>query len=105
MDTIQVNGKDYNLAELAVLHKAGVLNFGQKNDPASTTLTGGALHGPVQGNANQFGAFSHPGVRPERFSALVRPDSFLPNVGLDRSNYTNEILEILTGQSASSGTN
>ncbi len=102
---INVGGKDYTPEELEVLSKAGVLNIGQKNDPASTTLTAQALHGPFQGNAAQFGLFSYPGVRPQRFSALMRPDSFLALPSLTRSEYTNEMLEVMTGQLNMSGTN
>lgn len=102
---IKIGDKEFTESELQVLEKAGVLHIGQKNDPASLTLTAPALNGPWQGNANQFGLFSSPGVRPGRFSALTRPDSFLDIVPMNKSNYTNEILEILTGQTAAGGTN
>lgn len=105
MDTIQVNNKEFTLDELAVLQKAGMLNIGQKNDPASTTLTAGPLHGPFQGNANQFGIFSDGTVRPARLSTLARPDQLIGNLALNKSDYTNEIIEVMTGQLADSGTN
>ena len=63
---IKIAEKEYNETELAVLSKAGVLQIGQKNDPASTTLTATPLHGPFHGNANQFGIFSDGTVRPGR---------------------------------------
>ena len=95
---IKIAEKEYNETELAVLSKAGVLQIGQKNDPASTTLTATPLHGPFHGNANQFGIFSDGTVRPGRFSALARPDQLIGNLSLTKSDYTNEILEVMTGQ-------
>lgn len=104
---IKIKDKEYNEDELAVLSKAGVLEIAQKNDPASTSLTATpALHGPLQGNDAQFGIFTDEGVRPQRFSAFTRPLSWLDIVNVNRSDYTNEILEIVTGQlSAGSVTN
>ena len=102
---IKIAEKEYNETELAVLSKAGVLQIGQKNDPASTTLTATPLHGPFHGNANQFGIFSDGTVRPGRFSTLARPDQLIGNLSLTKSDYTNEILEVMTGQTADTGTN
>lgn len=102
---IKIADKEYNESELEVLAKAGVLQIGQKNDPASTNLTAPALHGPVQGNNAQFGLYSYPGVRPERFNALARPNSFFGIVTPQKSDYHNEILEIQTGQTADGTTN
>lgn len=105
MDTIQINNKEFTLQEIAALQKAGFLQIGQKNDPASTTLTASPLHGPFQGNANQFGIFSDGTVRPARLSTLARPDMLLGNLQLNKSDLTNEILETMTGQLADAGTN
>lgn len=102
---IKIADKEFNEAELATLAKAGMLQIGQKNDPASTTLNGQALQGPFQGNSSQFGLFSYPGVRPQRFSALSRPDSWMGVLPVLRSQFQNEILEIMTGQTAATGTN
>ncbi len=76
-----------------------------KNTPASTTLTAPTLHGPFPGNAAQFGIFSGAGVRPERYSTLVRPNSMAALVNILKSEFTNEILEVMTGQTAAAGTN
>lgn len=103
-DVIRFRGKDFTFEQMKVLEKAGVLE-GQKNDPASLTLTAPALQGPFQGNSSQFGIFSSPGIRPQRFSALQRPYSFFNLLALEKSDYTAEILGILTGQTASTGTN
>lgn len=81
----------------------------RKNDPAATTLTAPVLHGTFPGNAAQFGLFSDGRARPERFSTLVRPDSLLAMIaqsgGIRKSVYDDEILEVMTGVTAASGTN
>ena len=76
-----------------------------KHTPASTALVGPTLHGPYHESATQYGLFTYPGVRPERFSALARPDSLVGVLGVSRSEYTEEILEIMTGVTTASGTN
>lgn len=108
-DMITIGEKEYSIEELNTLNKAGVLNLGQKNDPSSTTLTAQALHGPFQGNSAQLGLFSGVGVRPDRFSALPRIESMVQAIasmgGLSRSQFTNERLDIVTGQLAGGSTN
>jgi hypothetical protein len=80
-----------------------------KDNPNSTTPVGQALQGPFQGNTGQWGLFSQPGVRPERFSAMPRPLSMLRLLieqgSLRRSEFFNEILEIMTGATDGTGTN
>lgn len=101
-----IEGKEYSESELAVLAKAGVLNIGQKNDPSSATATASSvLHGQSFTNSGQFGLFSSPGVRPERFSALTRPRSLARRLRPEPSQYLNEIVEIVTGQTTGSGSN
>lgn len=103
--TFTIDGKEWTSAELKVLEKAGQLRIGQKNDPASTTLTAPALHGYSQGApTTQAGTFSFPGVRPDRFSAQPHPRSILKTFGLTRSEYSDELLEIQTGQTAPNST-
>jgi hypothetical protein len=103
---IVINGKEFSDAEIAALAKAGVLSVGAKNDPASTTATGNPLHGTNQaGLGNVFGAFSNPGVRPEMWSALPRARSFLRLASMEAASNDNERIEVLTGQTADSGTN
>lgn len=87
---------------------ANMLNMGvgQKNTPGSTTLTAPTLHGPFPGNAAQYGIFARPGIRPGRFSTLARPDArFVSALAVNRSMFTTEKLEIMTGVTAGSGTN
>lgn len=103
---IMIEGKEYSDSELSVLSKAGVLNIGQKNDPSSATATASSvLHGQSFTNPAQLGLFSRPGVRPERFSALMRPHSMARMLRPEKSEYINEIIEILTGQTVGSGSN
>jgi len=100
-----IDGKEYSEAELKVLLKAGALSVGRKNDPASTSLAGTpALQGPLQSGTG-FGLFTRPGTRPERFSALTRPYSLAQVLPLMPSEYSDELLEVMTGVTASTGTN
>ena len=101
----QIGNKEYTAEELAALSKAGVLQIGEKNDPASTTLTATPLHGPFHNSTTQFGPFSAPGGRPGMFSALTRPNSWLSIVNVNRSEYTNELIDIQTGQTADGTSN
>ena len=103
---IQIGGKSFSEEELAVLAKAGVLSVGAKNDPASTTATGNPLHGTNQaGLGNVYGTFSAAAVRPDMWSALPRVRSFLRLATLEAAAHDQERIEVLTGQTADSGTN
>lgn len=96
--------RTFTLEEIKEIGAA--LGLQQKHTPASTTLYTPTLQGPFQGSTTQFGIFSEPGVRPERFSAMARPDSFAQALGAPvRSEYYEELLDIFTGQTASSCTN
>lgn len=80
----------------------------QKHTPASTTLDAPTLQGPFDVRTpNRYGIFSSPGVRPERFSALAWPNTLasLLQQNLAASEYQEEILEVMTGVTAASGTN
>lgn len=86
--------------------EAGLFQTAYKNDPASTSLTPtGALQGPLQYNPNLGGAFSAPAVRPERFSALPRVRGIASLLAPLPNEYYNEIIGIVTGATAGSGTN
>lgn len=95
--------RQYSIEEIAQLAKA--LGLTQKNDPASTTLTAPTLHGPFHGNEAQFGLFSYPGVRPQRWSTVARTSSMARLLGIRPSRFWQELLEVMTGVTASSGTN
>ncbi len=102
---VMIASKDYSEAELAVLAKAGVLQIGEKHDTGSTTPSAQALHGAYPGNANQFGVFSSPGVRPGMWNATARVESIGAVIPSMRSEYLNEIIEISTGVTSGSGNN
>ena len=96
-----VNGVEFTEKQISEMSKAGLLNIGQKNDPSSATPTAsGVLQGQSFTNANQYGIFSNPGVRPDRFSALARPRSMASLLRPVKSEYGNEIVAIMTGQTA-----
>ena len=96
---ILVNGVEFTEKQISEMSKAGLLNIGQKNDPSSSTPTAsGTFQGQSFTNANQYGIFSAPGVRPERFSALQRPRSMSSILRPQKSDYGNEIVSIMTGQ-------
>lgn len=63
------------------------------------------LHGFNYGSTTQFGAFSAPGVREQMYSALVRPQSILSLCEIRPSVFEQEIVEVMTGQTAGSGSN
>lgn len=103
--SVVIEGKEYTESEFITLAKAGVLHIGQKNNPGSTTIDAPTLQGAFPGNVNQYGIFSGPGVRPQRYSALARPRSFLSLVSMTPSEYEAELIEIMTGQTAGAGNN
>jgi hypothetical protein len=77
----------------------------EKNTPASATPTAPTLHGPFHGDTTQFGIFSTPGVRPERWSTLARPWSFASILSIEKSRFWTEKLEVMTGVTAAAGSN
>ena len=98
---IEYNGVILSDQTVSELNKAGLLNIGQKNDPSSSTPTAsGTFQGQSFTNTGQYGIFSNPGVRPERFSALMRPRSMASILRPQKSEYGNEIVSIMTGQTA-----
>lgn len=92
-----------SVEQIAAVAKA--LGLTQKNDPASTTLTAPTLHGPFHGNEAQFGLFSDAGVRPQRWSTVPTPHSMASILGVSRSIYWQEKLEVMTGITKDAGTN
>lgn len=84
---------------------AGIFAEAVKHTPGSTTLTATPLQGVFHGNTAQYGIFTTPGVRPQRYSTLTRPYSLMNIVGVERSDLQTEMLEIMTGQTDVSCTN
>ena len=98
---IVLNGVEFTEKQISEMNKAGLLNIGQKNDPSSATPTAsGTFQGQSFTNPNQYGIFSNPGVRPDRFSALMRPRSMAQLLRPTKSDFGNEIVSIMTGQTA-----
>ena len=106
-----INGIVFTQKQVDAMIKTGVLNEKAlasrvKNDPASLSLTGTqTAHGPSAGGTSttQAGLFSDGRVRPQRFSALPRPRSFIGELDVIASEIFNEMTEILTGQLANNG--
>lgn len=98
---------EFTAEQVDLLAKLGALQIAtsQKNNPGSTSLaTTPGLHGPRQGGLG-YGLFSSPGVRPEMFTSFARPYSAMSVVSINRSEYSDELLEIMTGVTASSDEN
>ena len=88
--------KSYTMDEIKQLME--VLNIQQKHNPTAGAATFNYAHGPG-------GMFSEPGIRPEMYSALVKPRTIFDAIPWKASNIINEKVSILTGQLASAGTN
>lgn len=98
---VVINGVEFTEKQISGLVEMGALNFNQKNDPSSSTPTQSqVLQGQSYTNPNQYGLFSYPGVRPDRFSALMRPRSMASLLRPMKSEFISEIIEIMTGQTA-----
>lgn len=103
---IVINGVEFTEKQVSGLVEMGALNFNQKNDPSSSTPTQSqVLQGQSYTNPAQYGLFSYPGVRPDRFSALQRPRSMASILRPQKSDLINEIVEIMTGQTAGTANN
>lgn len=103
---IKIGQKEYTEEQVKFLAEEGLLGIGQKNDPAGSTANASPLHGPFQNlSSTQSGALSLPGGRPGMWNAMARPNSWLDIVSVEKSVYTNEILDTLTGQTADGSSN
>jgi len=109
MKRYRLNGVTFTEKQLESLMRLGALKIDGltlKNTPASTSLAGTqTLHGPNAGGTSttQGGLFADGRVRPERFSALPQPRSFVDQLDVVGSQVANEVVEILTGQQADQG--
>ena len=91
------NKQMYSIDDLAEIGKI----FSQvqtKHNPAAGVPTYAAVHGGT-------GMFTEPGVRPDMYSALVGPRTFMNSLSFFKSDILNELISILTGQLAGTGTN
>jgi hypothetical protein len=98
---VQINGKDYSLEDIQALKELASVF---KNDPASLVPNATPAYGPYD-NSGLAGVLSIPGIRPEMYSAFVRPRTFMQLVGIKPSVYAHEKIGIMTGVTAESGTN
>lgn len=101
---IKIGEKEYSPEQIEALADAGVLNIAQKNDPASTTLVGSNLHGPLQ-SGTDYGPLSQAGRKPGMLSTLVRAESLLANLPFLQSDVANEVIGVMTGVTEETGTN
>ena len=97
---IEAADRRYTMAELKELTEVVL-----KNTPANTNADAVPMHGPLHSNPNFGGIFSRVGSRAEVFSAYQRPRSIVPILGVDRSIFQNNDIDIMTGVTAGSGTN
>lgn len=103
-DKIKIDDVEFDVEQIKALAEKGALNFGQKNDPASLTLSGGFLHGPNPSGTG-YGPLTAPGVRPQMISAMVRARSLASALPMMASDVDTEKIEIHTGVTAQVGTN
>lgn len=83
-------------------YMAKMVALQEKHTPSSTTLTSPALHGRFDTTfrgPNHWGIFTTPGVRPERWTTLVRPNSLAQLLvqNMSKSRVIEEKLEVMTG--------
>lgn len=99
--------------QIKALKEAGKLDdviaadkeIGAKNDVSADLPYANPAYGPRPGTTDQFGIFTQPGVRPEMFSTLAQPVDFTSILEPQRSEFAQERVGILTGQTADAGTN
>lgn len=101
---IEIQGIKFDtVEEVNKAYDAGII---QKNDPASSTPTTVPAFGAWGSGDTQGGVLSIPGIRPELYSALMRPHSLMAQTnGIKRSDIRTEKIGIITGQTDGSGSN
>lgn len=100
--------KQYTLEQIKEAQEIAAalgMSAGEKNDVFSTTLTNQSLYNVNPGNTSQLGVFTGVGIRPGMWNATARVRTFANIVPFNRSVYTNEMLEIMTGVTAGTGNN
>lgn len=102
MSDVQVLEKKYTAQEFVEIRKA--LLEVEKHNPSGQTSTINPPYGPYA-DGSGYGVFSLPGVRPEMYSAFMRPRSLSSLLGIRESRIANEKIGIMTGVTAGAGTN
>lgn len=84
-------------------------NFVAFMNKMATEWASGRKHDPVGSPSQMYytngGVLSYPMSRPDVYSALLQPKSFISMLPLMASRVQNEVVTIMTGQTASTGTN
>ncbi len=92
-----LNTQQYSEEQLKTLEDAGLLHLVvQKHNPVQSLGT------PVHGVG---GMFSEPGVKPGMWNTILQPRTFANALPMYASEYQNELVSILTAQTASTGSN
>lgn len=81
------------------------MSTGEKHDVFSTTLTNQSLYNFNPGNTAQYGLFQTPGGRPGIWNATAHPRTFTTEVPFEPTTVWQELLDIMTGVTATTGTN
>ena len=84
---------------------AAAKEIGAKNDVSADLPYLNPAYGPRPGTTDQFGIFTQPGVRQEMYSTLGQPMDFTSILTPQASEFAQERIGILTGQTATAGTN
>lgn len=103
MADIQVGERTYTAKELVDIRNA--LWAVEKHNASGAADTHNPPYGPYADGSGDFGFLSIPGVRPEMYSAFMRPRSLSSILGVRQSLVANEKIGILTGLTAEEGTN
>lgn len=103
MTDITINDRKYTAQELVDIRKL-LMNV-EKNNASSASDTSNPPYGPYADGSGDYGVFSIPGVRPDMFSAFIRPRSLSSLLGIRPSRLTNEKIGIVTGVTAEEGSN
>lgn len=103
MADIQIKDRTYTANELVEIRNL-FMNV-EKNNASGTADTHNPPYGPYADGSGDYGVFSVPGVRPEMFSAFMRPKSFASILGIRKSSIANEKIGIMTGVTAEEGSN
>ena len=99
----RVAEKRYTLGELKEMKQVADEVF--KHTPANTNADAIPFHGPLHSNDQFSGIFARPGSRDRVFSAYQRPRSLVRTLGIERSIFQENDIDIMTGVTAGSGSN
>lgn len=93
----------YSAKELTEI--TGIIMNVLKHNASGAVATNNPLYGPYADGSGDYGVLSIPGIRPDMFSAFLRPRSLTSILGVRPSLNANEKIGIMTGVLGGSGTN